>query len=68
MWTSRGELASGGRQMLHLSELELEVVVMVMVLVREQVVEVEKDEGCVWDRGLRKVERSMLYNLRFGRA
>ena len=66
MWTSRGELAWGGRQMLHLSELE--VVVVVMVLVREQVLEVEKDEACVWDRGKRKVERSMLYNLRLGRA
>ena len=52
--------------MLHLSELE--VMVVVMVLVREQVLDVGKDEACVWDRGKRKVERSMLYNVRFGRA
>ena len=51
--------------MLHLSELG--VVVVVMVLVREQALEVEKDEACVWDRGKRKVERGMLCSLRFGR-
>ena len=38
MWTSRGELARWGRQMLHLSEVE----VIVVVIVREQVLEVEK--------------------------
>jgi len=49
--------------MLHLSELE----VVVVVMVREQALEVEKDAACVWDRGKRKVERGMLYSLRFGR-
>jgi hypothetical protein len=58
--------------MSHLSELE--VVVVVMVLVREQMLEVEqmlkveKDEARAGDRGKRKVERSMLCNLRLGKA
>ena len=38
MWTSRGELASGGRQMVNLSKVE----VVAVVKVREQVLEVEK--------------------------
>ena len=38
MKTSRGELASGGRQMVNLPEVE----VVAVVKVREQVLEVEK--------------------------
>ena len=38
IWTSRGELASGGRQMVNLSKVE----VVAVVKVREQVLEVEK--------------------------
>ena len=72
IWTSRGELASGGRQMVNLSKVE----VVAVVKAGEKVLEVEKaslvagdlDEACLWDRGERKVERSMLYNLRFERA